>query len=75
LLAEEIVKGLAESVRFKSLGEVVYLLESFVDDMWMPKVVVCKEVELIEEVSDIDAGQRIHLREGQNTWETIVVSK
>jgi hypothetical protein len=61
LLAEEIVKGLAESVRFKSLGEVVYLLESFVDDMWMPEVVVCKEVELVEEVSDIDAGQRIHL--------------
>ena len=61
MLAEEIVKGLAESVRFKSLAEVVYLLESFVDDMWMPKVVVCEEVELVEEVSDVDARQRIHL--------------
>ena len=37
------------------------LLESVVDDIWMLEVVVCEEVELIEEVSDVDARERIHL--------------
>ncbi len=43
------------------MGEVTYLLESLVNDMRMSEVVVCEEIELVEEVSDVDAGQRIHL--------------
>jgi len=38
-----------------------YLLESLVNNMWMSEMVICEEVELVEEVSDVDAGERVHL--------------
>lgn len=43
------------------------LLESVVDDIWVLKVIVGEKVELVKEVSNIDATQRIHLRERQDT--------
>ena len=46
-----------------------YRLESLINDVGMLEMVVGKEVELIEEVPNVDAAQRIHLREGQNAWE------
>lgn len=45
-----------------------YHLESLINDVGMLKVVVGEEVELIEEVPNVNAAQRIHLGEGQNTW-------
>ena len=46
-----------------------YRLESLIDDIGMLEVIVGKEVKLVEEIPDIDAAQRIHLREWQNAWE------
>jgi hypothetical protein len=34
----------------------------------MLEVVVRKEVKLVQEVSDVDAAQRVHLREWKNAW-------
>jgi hypothetical protein len=33
-------------------------------------MIVREEVELIQEISDINAAERIHLGERQNTWES-----
>jgi hypothetical protein len=41
--------------------KVLYLLESLINDIWMLEVIICEEVELVEEVSDVYAGERIHL--------------
>lgn len=34
-------------------------------------MVIREEVELVEEVSNVDAAQWIHLREWQDTWESV----
>lgn len=41
----------------------------------MRKVVIGKEVKLIQKVADIDAAKWIHLGEGQNTWESKLESQ
>ncbi len=48
----------------------MYLLQSFVDDVWMLEMVIGEEVKLIKEVSDVYARERVHLRERENTWES-----
>jgi hypothetical protein len=53
---------------------VLYLLESLINDIWMLEVIICEEVELVEEVSDVYAGERIHLRERENTWNAAIIS-
>jgi hypothetical protein len=40
----------------------------------MLEMVIREEIELVEEVSNVDATQRIHLREGENTRETTWLS-
>ena len=55
MLAEEVVEGLEKSAGLRIVEETIYLFESLVNYMWVSEVVVCKEVELVEEVSDVDA--------------------
>jgi hypothetical protein len=52
----------------------MHLLESLVNDIGMLEMVICEEVELVEKVPDVYAGERIHLRERQNTWDSGIVS-
>jgi hypothetical protein len=40
----------------------------------MLEMVICKEVELVEEVPDVYAGEGIHLRERENAWKSASVS-
>jgi hypothetical protein len=44
-------------------SKVVYLLESLINDIRLLEVVIGKEVELVEEVSDVYARERVHLGE------------
>jgi hypothetical protein len=46
-----------------------HILECVINDLRMLEVIVREEVELIEEVSNIDAAKWIHLREWQNSGE------
>jgi hypothetical protein len=55
-------------------GEASYLLESLVNDVWMLKMVIGEEVELVEEIPDVYAGEWIHLRERKNAWESAAIS-
>ena len=61
-IGEILIREMISSIRS------TYRLESLVDDVGMLKMVIGKEVELIEEVPNVNAAQRIHLGEGQNTW-------
>jgi hypothetical protein len=36
----------------------------------MLKMIIRKEIELVQKVSNVDTTKRIHLREGQNTWKS-----
>jgi hypothetical protein len=47
-----------------------YLFERLVNHVRVEEMIVREEVELIQEISDINAAERIHLRERQNTWES-----
>lgn len=47
-----------------------YLSQCLVDNTGVLKMVVREKVELIEEVSDVNATEWIHLRERQDTWES-----
>lgn len=47
-------------------GEVAYLFKSLVNHIRVLEVIICKEVELVEEVSDINTAERIHLRKWQD---------
>ena len=51
-----------------------YLSQSLVNDIRMLEMIIGEEVELIEEVADVDATERIHLREGQHARKTVDVS-
>lgn len=44
-----------------ALQEEWYLFEGLVNDVWMLEVVIREEVELVQEISNIDAAQWIHL--------------
>ena len=44
-----------------------YLLESVINNARMLKVIIGEEIELVEKVADINAAERVHLREWQNT--------
>ena len=44
--------------------------QCFVDDGGFLEVVVGEEVDLVEEVADVDAAQRVHLREGEYARES-----
>ena len=46
-----------------------YLSKRLVYYIKVLEVVVGEEIELVEEITDVYAAQRIHLREGQDTWE------
>lgn len=46
-------------------GQQWYLAKCFIDDIWMLKVVVGEEVELIEEVAYVNATKGVHLGERQ----------
>jgi hypothetical protein len=37
-------------------------------------MVICEEVELVEEIPDVYAGEGIHLGERKNAWESVFVS-
>lgn len=45
------------------------LFESFVNNVWMLKMVVGEKVELVEEISNVDAAEWVHLRKGKYAWE------
>ena len=46
-----------------------HILQGLVDNTRARKVVVGKEIELVQEIPRINAAQRIHLRERQDTRE------
>jgi hypothetical protein len=52
--------------------ECSYRFQSFVDYTWVLKVIVRKVVELVEEISNIDATEWIHLRKGKHAREANV---
>lgn len=54
-------------MRIAKLSHNSYLPQCLIDDTGMLKMVVGEEVELIQEIPDIDAAKRIHLREGKHT--------
>lgn len=53
------------------VGIEAYLLESLVNDVWMLEMIVREEIKLIEEVSDVYAAERIHLRKWKDTWKSV----
>lgn len=61
-IGEISIRDIISSIRF------TYRFESLINDIGMLKMVIGKEVELIEEVPNVNAAQGIHLGEGQNTW-------
>jgi hypothetical protein len=54
--------------------EIIDLFKSLVNDVRVLEMVVGEEVELVEEVPDVYAGKRIHLRERQNTGDAGIIS-
>jgi hypothetical protein len=46
------------------------LFQCLVNDIGVLEMVIREEIELVQKVADIDATQRIHLREWQHTGET-----
>ena len=48
----------------------MYILKSLINFTRMLEIVVAEEIELVEEVSDIDATERIHLRKWEDARKT-----
>lgn len=46
-----------------------YLSQSIVNDVWVLEMIVREEVELVQEVANIYAAKRVHLRKRQNARE------
>lgn len=44
-----------------------HFLKCFINDIRMLEVVVREEIKLVQEISNINAAEWVHLREGQNT--------
>ncbi len=40
---------------------ILYLLESLINNVWMLEMIIGEEIELVEEIPDVYAGEGIHL--------------
>lgn len=54
--------------------QITNFFQCLVNNVWMLEMIVGKEIELIEKISNVYAAQGVHLRKWKDAWKSVLLA-